>query len=69
MVGFIFDNLNVVALTFFFLIFSAIEFGVGLILLLIQNLIFRSIYLFDFDTNYIKGLVRFRRKLYINRAV
>ena len=30
----IYDNLNILSLTFFFLVFSAIEFGIGLILLL-----------------------------------
>ncbi len=66
-IGFVFDNLNVLSLTFFFLIFSAIEFGVGLVLLLLQNLIFRSIYLFDFDANYVKFLTRFKKKLYLNK--
>lgn len=66
-IGFVFDNLNILSLTFFFLIFSAIEFGIGLILLLLQNLIFRSIYLFDFDNNYIKFLSRFKKKLYLHK--
>ena len=53
-IGFIFDNLNVLSLTFFFLVFSAIEFGLGLVLLLFQNIITRSINLNDYDNNFLK---------------
>lgn len=42
-VGLIFDNVNFLSLTFFFLILSAVEFSVGLVILLIQNVIKRSI--------------------------
>lgn len=66
-VGLIYDNLNVLSLTFFFLVFSAIEFGVGLILLLFQNIITRSINLNDQDSNFLKFANRFRNKLYINK--
>lgn len=66
-IGLVFDNLNVLSLTFFFLVFSAIEFGLGLVLLLFQNLINRSINLNDFDANFLKFLNRFKNKLYLNR--
>ena len=42
-IGFIYDNLNIVSLTFFFLIFSAVEFSVGLVLLLLQHLLLRTL--------------------------
>jgi hypothetical protein len=66
-IGFIFDNLNVLSLTFFFLVFSAIEFGLGLVLLLFQNIITRSINLNDYDNNFLKFSNRFKNKLYINK--
>jgi NADH:ubiquinone oxidoreductase subunit K len=43
--GLTYDNLNLVALTFFFLLFSAVEFALGLVLLLLQHLILRTIQL------------------------
>ncbi len=66
-IGFIYDNLNILSLTFFFLVFSAIEFGIGLVLLLIQNIITRSINLNDYDSNFLKFSNRFKNKLYINK--
>jgi hypothetical protein len=66
-IGFIYDNLNILSLTFFFLVFSAIEFGIGLILLLFQNIITRSINLNDYDTNFLKFINRFNNKLYLNK--
>lgn len=42
-IGLAYDNLNLLSLTFFFLIFSAVEFGVGLVLLLIQHLLTRTL--------------------------
>lgn len=65
--GLIFDNYNLLSLTFFFLVFSAIEFGLGLILLLFQNLINRSINLNNFDQNFIKFINKFKNKLFINK--
>lgn len=41
--GIVYDNLNILSLTFFFLILSAVEFGLGLIIMLVQNIINRSI--------------------------
>jgi len=66
-IGLIYDNLNILSLTFFFLVFSAIEFGIGLVLLLFQNIITRSINLNDYDTNFLKFSNRFKNKLYINK--
>lgn len=66
-VGLIYDNLNIVALTFFFLVFSAIEFGIGLVLLLFQNILSRSINLNDSDKNFLKFSNRFKNKLYVNK--
>jgi len=66
-VGLVFDNINILSLTFFFLVFSAIEFGIGLVLLLFQNIITRSINLNDYDNNFLKFSNRFKNKLYINK--
>jgi len=66
-IGLIYDNLNVLSLTFFFLVFSAIEFGIGLILLLFQNIINRSINLHDIDYNFLKFSNRFKNKIYLNK--
>jgi hypothetical protein len=63
----IYDNLNLLALTFFFLVFSAIELGIGLILLLLQNLITRSISLSNNSFNVKKFKHRIMNKLYINK--
>lgn len=43
LLGFIYDNLHLLSLTFFFLIFSAVEFSVGLVLLLLQHLLLRTL--------------------------
>ena len=43
MIGLSYDNLSLLSLTFFFLIFSAVEFGVGLVIMLLQHLITRSL--------------------------
>lgn len=66
-IGLVYDNLNILSLTFFFLVFSAIELGLGLILLLFQNLINRSINLNDYDTNFLKFSIKFKNKLFINK--
>jgi hypothetical protein len=67
LLGLFYDNLNVLSLTFFFLVLSAIEFGIGLILLLCQNIINLNIYLSVNDYNFTKFLNRFKTKLYINK--
>lgn len=69
LIGFIYDNLNILSLTFFFLIFSAIELGLGLIILLLQNIIFRTINLSNKDQNYSKFLLRIKNNLYINKIL
>ena len=62
-VGLVYDNLNLLSLTFFFLILSAVEFGLGLVIMLVQNLFFRSLHLNDSNQNSIKFATRFRSKL------
>ena len=65
-IGFIYDNLNIVSLTFFFLILSAVEFGLGLVIILVQNIILRSINLNDASSNTFKFTTRFQQKLNLN---
>jgi len=60
--GLIFDNLNLLSLTFFFLILSAVEFGLGLILMLVQNIMLRSLSLTDNTQNTLKFSTRFLNK-------
>lgn len=50
-IGFTYDNVNLLSLTFFFLVLSAVEFGIGLVIMLIQNIFFRSIQLSDSSKN------------------
>ena len=66
-VGLVYDNLNILSLTFFFLIFSAIEFGIGLVLLLLQHILYRTLNLNDSETNVFKFVTRFNRKINTNR--
>lgn len=66
-VGLAYDNLNILSLTFFFLVFSAVEFGLGLVLLLFQNIFNRSINLNTYDTNFLKFLNRFKNNLFLNK--
>ena len=61
--GLVFDNLNLLSLTFFFLILSAVEFGLGLVLILVQNVLLRSINLNDWTQNSFKFLTKFQQKL------
>lgn len=49
--GLLGDNLNLVSLTFFFLVLSAVEFGIGLIIMLLQNIFTRSLQLHDTSSN------------------
>ena len=65
--GMIYDNLNLLSLTFFFLLFSASEFGVGLLVLTAQHLFLRTINLNEGDTNVFKHSNRFLQKLNTNR--
>ena len=66
-IGFVYDNLNLLSLTFFFLIFSAVEFSVGLVILLLQHLFLRTLNLSDSDNNIFKFSHRYFQKLNINR--
>jgi len=66
MIGLIADNPNLLTLTFFFLILSAVEFGVGLVLMLLQTIFQRSIYLTDMEANPIKFTMRILNKLNLN---
>jgi NADH:ubiquinone oxidoreductase subunit K len=49
--GILYDNINLLSLTFFFLVLSAVEFGIGIVLILVQNVFLRSIYLSDNSKN------------------
>lgn len=49
--GLLGDNINLVSLTFFFLVLSAVEFGIGLIIMLLQNIFTRSLQLHDTSSN------------------
>lgn len=49
--GYIYDNINLLSLTFFFLVLSAVEFGIGLVILLLQNIFLRSLQLHDHTRN------------------
>jgi NADH:ubiquinone oxidoreductase subunit K len=61
--GLIFDNINMLSLTFFFLILSAVEFGLGLVIMLVQHIILRSISLNDLNYNSFKFSSRFLKKI------
>jgi len=62
-VGFFFDNVNLLSLTFFFLIFSAVEFALGLVIILVQHVLTRSIYLNTMSKNLNKFSYRFKKKI------
>lgn len=62
-----YDNINLLSLTFFFLIFSAIEFGVGLVILLLQHIMLRTLGLHSSDINVFKYTNRYTRHLNLNR--
>lgn len=66
-VGLVYDNLNILSLTFFFLIFSAIEFGIGLVLLLLQHILLRTLSLSTSESNVLKFINRFNRQVSSNR--
>ena len=64
--GFIYDNVNLLSLTFFFLILSAVEFGLGIVIILFQTILNRSINLNDNSNNPNKFMTRFLNKININ---
>jgi NADH:ubiquinone oxidoreductase subunit K len=63
LIGFLFDNVNMLSLTFFFLIFSAAEFALGLVIILLQHILLRSIYINTMSKNTHKFSVRFQKKI------
>ena len=67
LVGMIYDNLNLISLTFFFLIFSAVEFGVGLVLMLIQHLLTRTLNLDASGNTPFKFTANSTRPLLVNK--
>jgi hypothetical protein len=69
MVGFIFDDVNLLSLTFFFLIFSAVEFALGLVIILVQHILLRSIYLNTLSKNSNKFSVRFKKKIPVKSLI
>ena len=56
--GLTYDNVNLLALTFFFLVLSAVEFGIGVVLILVQNFFLRSVHLDDGSQNWLKHNTR-----------
>lgn len=66
-VGFVYDSLNLLSLTFFFLILSAVEFAVGLVIMLLQHTLTRSVSLSDNDMNAVKFSTRLTNNVNINR--
>jgi len=67
LIGMTYDNLNILSLTFFFLIFSAVEFGVGLVLMLIQHLLTRSLNLDTAGSVQSKYTTGVTRGLFLNK--
>lgn len=65
--GLVYDNLNILSLSFFVLVFSAVEFGIGLVIILMQFLLTRTLNLNENDNNFIKFTDRIFRKNYLNR--
>lgn len=66
LMGLIFNNVNLLSLTFFLLILSAVEFGLGLVIILIQNIFLRSISLNLNNVNSLKFMSRYKNKLNVN---
>lgn len=62
-IGYISDNVNLLSLTFFFLVLSAVEFGIGLVIILLQNVFLRSTSLNDSGKNWLKHNTRFVSRL------
>lgn len=69
LIGFLFDNVNMLSLTFFFLIFSAAEFALGLVIILIQHVMLRSIYLNTMSKNTHKFSLRFSKKIPVKSVI
>jgi len=67
LIGIMYDNLNILSLSFFVLVFSAVEFAVGLILLVLQHLFTRTLSLNEDDSNFLKFTNRIIKKNNVNR--
>ena len=67
LIGIMYDNLNILSLSFFVLVFSAVEFAVGLILLVLQHLFTRTLNLNEDDSNFLKFTNRIIKKNNVNR--
>jgi NADH:ubiquinone oxidoreductase subunit K len=65
-IGLSYDNTNLLSLSFFFLIFSAVEFGVGLLVSLLQHFFSRTLNLSAGDTNTPTFTTNFIRRLHTN---
>lgn len=66
-VGIVFDNLNILSLSFFMLVFSAVEFGIGLVIMLLQFLFTRTLNLNENETNLLKFTNRIVKKNTVNK--
>jgi hypothetical protein len=64
--GFLMNDIGLLSLTFFFLIFSAIELGIGLELISLQNVVVRSLSITS-PTAPQRGNTRFGARLYTSR--
>nr|QPL15921.1 NADH dehydrogenase subunit 4L [Strombidium sp.] len=68
-VGYIYNNLNILSLTFFLLILSAVEFSIGLVLMLIQHIIYRSINLNLNTLSSLKYYNKYSNRLKFNKTL
>ena len=66
--GLLYDNLNILSISFFVLVFSAVEFGLGLIILIMQHLFTRTLNLNENEQNVFKHTDRIYKKNYSNRV-
>jgi len=68
-IGYIYNNLNVVSLTFFLLILSAVEFSIGLVLMLIQHIFYRSINLNINSISSLKYYNKYSNRIKVNKVI
>ena len=62
-IGLLYDTASLAALTFFFLVLSAVELGVGLILVMLQHTLLRSVSLLSGRFNFLKFTTRINVKV------
>jgi hypothetical protein len=62
-IGMLYDTASLVALTFFFLVLSAVELGIGLILVMVQHTLLRSVSLLAGRFNFLKFTTRLNLKV------